>query len=87
MWGGSGSGDGLQSWEQREYGVCVCMWEGEGESWRERDRERERENTSGLLENVFFFVLILAYFVSCNGPCALKEKWHRKEHIIDYYYY
>ena len=22
------------------------------------------------------------YFVSCNGPCALKEKWHRKEHII-----
>ena len=22
------------------------------------------------------------YFISCNGPCALKEKWHRKEHII-----
>ena len=22
------------------------------------------------------------YFVSCNGPCAPKEKWHRKEHII-----
>ena len=70
--------------------VCVCgRGRGEGESWRERDREREREreNTSGLLENVFFFVLILTYFVSCNGPCALKEKWHRKEHIIDYYYY
>ena len=25
----------------------------------------------------FFF----AYFVLCNGPCAPKEKWHRKEHI------
>ena len=23
------------------------------------------------------------YFVSCNGPCAPKEKWHRKEHIIN----
>ena len=22
------------------------------------------------------------YFVSCNGPCTPKEKWHRKEHII-----
>ena len=22
------------------------------------------------------------YFVSCNGPCALKEKRHRKEHIV-----
>ena len=22
------------------------------------------------------------YFVSCNGPCAPKEKWHRKELII-----
>ena len=21
-------------------------------------------------------------FFSCNGPCAPKEKWHRKEHII-----
>ena len=20
--------------------------------------------------------------MSCNGPCAPKEKWHRKEHII-----
>ena len=22
------------------------------------------------------------YFVSCNGPGATKEKWHRKERII-----
>ena len=21
-------------------------------------------------------------FVSCNGPCAPKEKWHRKEHVL-----
>ena len=28
---------------------------------------------------VFFFP---THFVSCNGPCAPKEKWHRKEHII-----
>ena len=27
----------------------------------------------------FFFP---TYFVSCNGPCAPKEKRHRKEHII-----
>ena len=29
-------------------------------------------------ENFLFFT----YFVSHNGPCAPKEKWHRKEHII-----
>ena len=22
------------------------------------------------------------YFIACNGPCAPKEKWHGKEHII-----
>ena len=22
------------------------------------------------------------YFISCNGPCAPKEKWHGKEHIV-----
>ena len=49
---------------------------------RETERERERERTSGLLQSVrvwFFFT----YFVSCNGPCTLMEKWHRKEHIIN----
>ena len=37
--------------------------------------------TIGLSQSVrvFFFS---TYFVSCNGPCAPKEKWHRKEHII-----
>ena len=28
------------------------------------------------------FVFVFTYFVSCNGPCALQEKWHRTEHII-----
>ena len=28
------------------------------------------------------FFLCYTYFVSCNGPCALKGKRHRKVHII-----
>ena len=32
-----------------------------------------------LHETIFFF---LTYVASCNAPCAPKEKWHRKEHII-----
>ena len=30
----------------------------------------------------FLSLCFFTYFVSCNGPCAPKEKWHRKEHII-----
>ena len=41
--------------------------------------ERERTRGLSLSVRVFFF---FTYFVSCNGPCALKEKWQRKEHII-----
>ena len=58
------------------------------EGGREGERERgvEIERTIGLLQSVrvvfFFGGVVLAYFVSCNGPCAPKEKWHRKEHII-----
>ena len=50
---------------------------------REREGGRERERTGGLSWNVrvFLFVCFFTYFVSCNGPYALKEKWHRKEHI------
>ena len=51
-----------------------------GGGGREGGRERERERTSGLSQSVKFF--FSTYFVSCNGPCAPKEKWHRKEHII-----
>ena len=50
---------------------------------RGRERERERERTSGLSQSVrVFFLFFFPTFVSCDGPCALKEKWHRKEHII-----
>ena len=49
---------------------------------RERERKRERERTSGLPQSVRVCFLFFTYFVSCNGPCAPKEKWHRKEHII-----
>ena len=51
---------------------------------RKRERERERERTSGLSQSVCFFVVVFfpTSFVSCNGPCAPKEKWHRKECII-----
>ena len=51
-------------------------------------RERERERTSGLSQkckryfSLFQFFFSFTYFVSCNGPFVLKEKWHRKEHII-----
>ena len=60
---------------------CACVGERgrEGERDRGREREGERERTSGLSQSVTFFS---TYFVSCNGPCAPKEKWHRKEHII-----
>ena len=46
--------------------------------------ERDRERTSDLSESVRvgLFCFFLTFFVSCNGPYALKEKWHREEHII-----
>ena len=67
---------------------CVC---GGGEREREgaerktgggRVRERQRE-TKGLSQSVrgFAFCIVFTYFVSCNGPYAPKEKWHRQEHI------
>ena len=56
--------------------MCVG---GRGER-EESEGERERE-TGGLLQTVRVFFSPI-YFVSCNGLCALKEKWHRKEHII-----
>ena len=48
----------------------------------QRGREREGERTSGLSQNVRVLLVFFTYFVSYNGPCAPKEKWHRKEHII-----
>ena len=69
---------------------CVCV--GRGRDRRRRERERERERESGLSQSVRVFVCYFRiYFVSCNGPCAPKEKWHRKErinyHYCCYYYY
>ena len=37
--------------------------------------------------NAELFFFFLTYFVSCNGPCAMKEKRHRKNTIIIFYYY
>ena len=51
---------------------------GEGKSVGEREGERER--SSGLSQSVRVFVFF--HLFSCNGPCAPKEKWHIKEHII-----
>ena len=28
------------------------------------------------------FTMENTYFVSCKGPSAPKEKWHREEHIV-----
>ena len=60
------------------------MCGGGGERLREREgkRMRKRERTSGLSQGVIVCLFFFIYFVSCNGPCALKEKWHRKEHVI-----
>ena len=47
------------------------------------ERGEGEERTSSLLQSVSFgFVFFLTYFVSCNGPCALKEKLFIKEHNI-----
>ena len=58
-----------------------CVWERERKGEGERKRKGERESTSGLWLRARF-VFSSTYFVSCKGPCAPKEKWHRKEHII-----
>ena len=62
----------------QSYWLCVC-WGGGGGGKSERG---ERERTCGLSQSVNFLLLLFTYFVWCNGPCALKVKWHRKEHII-----
>ena len=54
---------------------CVCGVGREREGEGERG-EREKERTSGLLQSVRVFFFSPPYFVSCNGPCAQKEKWH-----------
>ena len=42
-----------------------------------------RERISGLSQSVRgIFFSFFTYFVPSNGPCAPKEKWHRKEHTI-----
>ena len=56
------------------------VW-GWGGKERERVREGERERELVICCKVLDF-FVSTYFVSCNGPCAPKEKWHRKEHII-----
>ena len=43
---------------------------------------RERERTRGLSQSVRVVCFFPTYVVSCKGPCAPKEKWHRKGHII-----
>ena len=60
----------------------MCVWVGGGGGWgREREwRQRERELV--VYGKVWGFIFFLTYFVSWNGPCAPKEQWHRKEHII-----
>ena len=56
---------------------------GEGKRVRERKRKWGGGRTSDLLQSVRgFFSFFLTYFVSSNGPCAPKKKWHRKEHIF-----
>ena len=60
--------------------MCVCEREGEGRRGRERERQGERERELEIYRKVLDF--FATDFVSCNGPCAPKETWHRKEHII-----
>ena len=30
----------------------------------------------------FLYLIFFLFFLTCNSPCAPKEKWYRKEHII-----
>ena len=61
----------------REIIQSYCVLGGVGEGG-ERERERgERERTSSLSQSVKVVVAVVvfpAYFVSCHGPCAPKEK-------------
>ena len=52
--------------------VCVCMCVCDLVAWHNLGE------VVGFLPVTFF----KTYFVSCNRPCAPKEKWHRKEHIF-----
>ena len=62
---------------QQSYWLCVG-----GGGGREWETERWGERTSCLSQSVRVFLFFFStYFVSCNGPCAPKEKWLRKEHI------
>ena len=60
--------------------LFVCLFFG-------GDGERERELVVCHKVWEFFLNLIFTHFVSCNGPSAPEEKWHRKEHNYWYYYY
>ena len=44
--------------------------------------EEDGSTKSVLLIVCVGFFFSLTYFVSCNGSCAPKEKWHRKEHFF-----
>ena len=47
-----------------------------------REGEREREGELVVYRKVWDFFFFSTYFILCDGPCAPKEKWHRKELII-----
>ena len=61
---------------QQSYWLCVCG----GGAEREREWGGERERELVVHRKVRVFCLFVCRL--CNGPCAPKEKWHRKEHII-----
>ena len=75
--------------EGLSYGLCMIMLH--RLSWTlsltKSGHQTPCHPSNNLLKITFWLFLLLfvcfyTYLVSCNGPCALKEKWHRKEHII-----
>ena len=63
---------------------CASVCERERKRQKERgggggEREKRERKLMVYRKSVTFFP---TYFVSCNGPCALQEKRHIKEHII-----
>ena len=63
------------------YSSAGLKWSDAALAWVHDEINSTAVKTVTLYKNTFYLINF-TYFISCNGPCAPKEKWHRKEHII-----